>query len=89
MHDNNLYDKQPAYRAQHATETAILKINNHILSRLDEGKCTVLASLDLSAAFDTVDYAIFLRRLQNLYGVEQLAFQWSSMCLYLSTFKFF
>ena len=36
----------------------------------------VLASLDLSAAFDTVDYAIFLKRLQNLYGVEQTAFQW-------------
>ena len=35
-----------------------------------------MASLDLSAAFDTVDYAIFLRRLQNLYGVEQTALQW-------------
>ena len=46
------------------------------LSGLDRDKCTVLASLDLSAAFDTVDYAIFLRRLQNLYGVEQLALQW-------------
>ena len=54
----------------------ILKINNDILSGLDKGKCTVLASLDLSAAFDTLDYAIFLRRLQNLYGVEQSALQW-------------
>ena len=77
MHDNNLFDPfQSAYRSQHATETAILKINNDILSGLDRDKCTVLASLDLSAAFDTVDYAIFLRRLQNLYGVEQLALQW-------------
>ena len=68
MHNNNLFDPfQSAYRAQHATETAILKINNDILSGLDRGRCTVLASLDLSAAFDTVDYAIFLRRLQNLY----------------------
>ena len=73
-HANNLYDPlQSAYRAQHATETAILKINNDILGGLDKGKCTVLASLDLSAAFDTVDYAIFLKRLQNLYGVEQTA----------------
>ena len=70
MNDNNLFDPfQSAYRSQHATETAILKINNDILSGLDRDKCTVLASLDLSAAFDTVDYAIFLRRLQNLYGV--------------------
>ena len=76
MHANNLYDPlQSAYRAQHATETAILKINNDILGGLDKGKCTVLASLDLSAAFDTVDYAIFLKKLQNLYGVEQTALQ--------------
>ena len=76
MHDNSLFDPfQFAYRSQHATETAILKINNDILIGLDRDKCTVLASLDLSAALDTVDYVIFLRRLQNLYGVEQLAFQ--------------
>ena len=44
MHANNLYDPlQSAYKAQHATETAILKINNAILSGLDKGKCTVLA----------------------------------------------
>ena len=70
IHSNNLYDPlQSAYRAQHAIETAIPKINNDILRGLDNGKYTVLASLDLSAAFDTVD--IFLMRLQNLYGVEQ------------------
>ena len=77
MHNNNLFDPfQSAYRAQHATETAILKINNDILNGLDRDRCTVLASLDLSAAFDTVDYALFLRRLQNEYGVEQWALQW-------------
>ena len=32
--------------------------------------CTVLTSLDLSAAFDTIDHAIFLRRLNVLYGVD-------------------
>ena len=33
MHDNNLYDPlQSAYRAPHATEIAILKISNDILS---------------------------------------------------------
>ena len=77
MHANNLYDPlQSAYRAQHATGTAIVKINNDIFRGLDKGKCTVFASLDLSEAFHTVDYAIFLRRLQNLYGVKQTALQW-------------
>ena len=42
----NLYDTlQSAYRPQHATETAVLKIHHDIVSGLDNGKCTVLASL--------------------------------------------
>ena len=58
MHANDLYNPlQFAYRAQHASGMAILKMNNAILSGLDKSKCTVLASLDLSAAFDTVDCA--------------------------------
>ena len=43
VHNNNLFDPfQSAYRAQHATETAILKINNDILSGLDRGRCNGL-----------------------------------------------
>ena len=38
--------------------------------------CTVLTSLDLSAAFDTVDHAIFLRRLHFLYGVDGVPLNW-------------
>ena len=60
----NLYDNvQSAYRPQHATETAVLIIHHDIVSGLDNGKCTVLASLDLSAAFDTVDHSIFIARI--------------------------
>ena len=59
MYAHNLYDPlQSAYRAKHATETAIIKLNNDIIGGIDEGKCTILASLDLSAAFDTVDHDI-------------------------------
>ena len=43
---------------------------------LDSGKCTVLASLDLTAAFDTVDHDIFLHRLQNVYGICGIALKW-------------
>ena len=47
MCTNNLYDPlQSAYRSQHSTETAILKIHNDIIEGLDAGKCTVLSSLD-------------------------------------------
>ena len=40
---------------------------------MDEGKCTILASLDLSAAFDTVDHDILRRKLQKVYGIDETA----------------
>ena len=64
---------QSAYRKNHSTETATMKLCNDIISSLDSGKCTVLASLDLLAAFDTVHHDIFLHRLQNLYGICGMA----------------
>ena len=77
MCTNNLYDPlQSAYRSQHSTETSILKIHNDIIEGLDAGKCTVLSSLDLSAAFDTVDHTICIRRLNYLYGVDGTVLQW-------------
>ena len=39
-------------------------------------KCTVLSSLDVSAAFDTVDHTICIRRLNYLYGVVGTVLQW-------------
>ena len=77
MCTNNLYDPlQSAYRSQHSTETAILKIHNDIIEGLNAGKCTVISSLDLSAAFDTVDHTICIRRLNYLYGVDCTVPQW-------------
>ena len=54
---NNLHEPtQSAYKKNHSTETALLKISNDIIQSLDVKHCTILASLDLSAAFDTVDH---------------------------------
>jgi hypothetical protein len=50
-----------AYRAHHSMETAVLKILADILKALDAGDLTMLVLLDLSAAFDTVDYATLLQ----------------------------
>ena len=65
-----------AYGSQHSTETAIFKIHNDIIEGLDAGKCSVLGSLDLSAAFDTVDHTICIRRFNYLYGVDGTVLQW-------------
>ena len=46
-----------AYRKFPSTETALLKIHNDILSLMDDIRVTALTLLDLSAAFDTIDYS--------------------------------
>jgi len=50
---------QSAYRANHSTETAILKVLSDILLAVDAGDLLALVLLDLSAAFDTVDHDFF------------------------------
>jgi len=54
--ENRLLPKfQSAYRANHSTETALLKVDiADILRAVDRGDMAVLTLLDLSAAFDTV-----------------------------------
>ena len=69
-------DYQSAYRKFHSTETALLKIHNDILSSMDDGRVTALTLFDLSAAFNTIDHTIFLRRLGNWFGVRGKALDW-------------
>ena len=67
---------QSAYRANHSTETAVLKVMSDLLRMIDGGDVAVLALLDLSAAFDTVDHVILLCRLQESYGIADAALNW-------------
>ena len=67
---------QSAYRCHHSTETAVVKVLSDILDAVDTGKVTLLGFLDLSAAFDTVDHGILLRRLQTSFGIDGMALEW-------------
>ena len=51
---------QSAYRENHNTKTAVLKVKSDILKSIDNQKVTCLILLDLSAAFDTVDHNLFI-----------------------------
>ena len=73
---NLLHPLQSAYRSNHSTETALLKIVNDLLISLDKGKVCFLTLIDLSAAFDTVDHSILLTRLQNTFGISDSALSW-------------
>jgi len=52
-----------------------------ILRALDAGDLTMLTLLDLSAAFDTVDHATLLRRLEISYGIHSSSLGWFSSYL--------
>ena len=66
-----------AYRTAHSTETALLKVANDILCSIDDSKRYVsLILLDLSAAFDTVNHKILLRRLSDSFGISGCALSW-------------
>jgi hypothetical protein len=49
---------QSAYKKQDSTETALLKVHNDHLQAVDSSGGAILVLLDLSAAFDTIDYAL-------------------------------
>ena len=67
---------QSAYGKYHSTETALLRMRNNILVSMNKQQVTLLVFLDLSAAFDTVDHDILLRRLENKFGIKDQAVTW-------------
>ena len=75
--NNSLFDPLlSAYRGKHSTETALIKVQNDILSALDACSSAILLMLDLSAAFNTIDHDILLSRLYNVYGITGNALDW-------------
>ena len=67
---------QSAYEPNHSVETALLCVQNDIVKAMDTQKVTILVLLDLSAAFDTVDHKVLLRRLSQDVGVARHALKW-------------
>ena len=72
---NNLYPvAQSAYRRNHSTETALLKLMNDILLKMkNKQHVNILLLLDLRATLDTVDHSILLNRLSLKLGLNGTA----------------
>ena len=84
---HDLFSKyQSGYRKSHGCETAVTKIHNDILLMVDKRDNVVLLLLDLSAAFDTINHELLLKKLNNMYGIKGKVQQWLES--YLSDRKF-
>ena len=67
LHSKSLQDPhQSAYRRNHSTTTALLKISDDIYNALDDGELTLLVLLDYSKAFDTINHRILFAKLKAL-----------------------
>ena len=77
LSENDLLEiKQSAYRKNHNTETALLSVFDGLLRNADDRLVSVLALLDLTAAFDTLDYPILLQRLDTAFRISGTVLHW-------------
>ena len=76
LSSSNFSQFQSAYRKGHSTETALLDVLDNVYMAANDKQVTVLIGLDLSAAFDTVDHATLLDRLQTEFGVTETPLAW-------------
>ena len=87
LDEEKLFSKfQSAYRKFHSCETAVTKIHNDLLIMMDKRSNVVLLLLDLSAAFDTINHTVLLKRLNNIYRMDGTVIEWLKS--YLSKRKF-
>ncbi len=74
--DNNiLFKYQFGFRENYSTELALVEISDKIYKSLDNSEFFFALYLDLSKAFDTVDFDILLYKLKH-YGIRGSAHQW-------------
>ena len=75
-HAGLLETYQSAYRKNHSTETAVLCVLDNLLTKADERLVSLVALLDLSAAFDMLDHCILTERLKTTFGIRGVVLDW-------------
>ena len=74
---NGLHDlMQSSYKKFHSTETALNNVLDDFLGAIDKKNLAMLIMQDLSAAFDTVDHNILLKRMETRLGICGNALNW-------------
>ena len=70
-----LMEKQFGFRKDHSTYMALMLLVDNVIKSLENGEYVLGVILDFSKAFDTVDHAILLSKL-NHYGIRCPALTW-------------
>ena len=71
---HNLCNTFQSFLPDHSTDTALLKSVNVRLLSLNKGNMSVLASLNFSSAFDTIDHSILVHRRHTVLNLLILSF---------------
>ena len=75
-HTEETGNLESAYRANHSTETALLRVKTDIMQAIDDQEVVCLVLLDLSAAFDTESHDLLLNHLYHHFGFGETVLQW-------------
>ena len=82
LNSHNLYNTcQSVYCPDHSTETALLIAVNDLFLSINKGNISVLALLDFSSAFDTIDHPILVHHLYTDFGFTYAVLEWFSSYL--------
>ena len=82
LNSHNPYNTcQSAYRPGDSSETALLNVVDDLLLSPNKVNISVLALLDFSSAFDTIDHPILVHRLHTDFGFTDAVLQWFSSYL--------
>ena len=70
-----IYDSQYGFRSKHSCEHAISELVGNILKGKENGEHTISVFLDLSKAFNTLQYSTLFKKMK-IYGIRGQALDW-------------
>ena len=73
--NNILYEKQFGFQSGYSTDDANVQLVDKIFDSFEKERFTLGVFIDLSKAFDTVDYFILLKK-NKLYGITDKNLAW-------------
>ena len=71
-----LPENASAYRRDHSTETALIKVQSDMFAAMENQHVTLLVMVNLGAAFDTVNHEMLLNRMESRFGIGGTVLDW-------------